>query len=298
MLAGISLLAAFSLGQDVFNPNVTILSALIDTSNLSLSQTQYSVGYSHSGSDPDTYINNVLLTPGSSWDSDIDFFVNSSEFNYVDGTGSHVYTFGTAISGDVFWDINNVVSRSGPIMNVDAGIYDFTLDFIGGADSSASDTLASLSLQVEVFERLDLTVTGATSPDTIMAGQQSALSMTVRNDMATREFVATTWYVSGFFSGSNSLPFVGFDFSNNGWFDTHLAPGASRTNGHSFWTANAGTALGVYEGNNGVVGGLYNGDWHFAPMSPKPTITVIVPEPATMAVLGIGAMALVRRRRR
>lgn len=289
-VAAFGSLAVFSFGQDTFDAKFDTLSALIDTSNTTSSSTGFDVLFSHFGSDPDLYINNMVLTPGGVWDDDIDLSVASGQFNYNFG---NTYVFGTAITGDQFWDIENVASRFGSIFNVDAGIYDFSVDFIGGADANATDTIASVGFSLEVFDRIDLAVSGVATPDLIMIGQQTSISMTVENQMSTRDFVSTTWYYSG--TGIASvMQNVGF-FGN--WFDQTIAAGGSRTDEHTRWLATATTPLGTHEGNMGVFGGLYNGDWHQFRMDPAPSVTVAVPEPATLIAMGAGLLAIRRRRK-
>lgn len=282
-----------ALAQDTFDPIHSTLSALIDTSNTNGSGTGYDFLFSHSSGDPDTYINEVQLNPGASWDTDIDLFVADWGFSYNFGSS---YAFGTAISGDQFWQIDNLVTRSGSIVDVDPGLYGFSIDVLGGLDADARETLFSVDLELEVFNRIDLTVSGVATPDTIMAGQESTVMMTVRNDMSSRNFVSTTWYFQngGMRQGNDTLPFVGFV---GNWFDQTIAPGQERTDAHTRWTANASTPLGKYDGAMGVFGGLYNGDEHVFAMNPAPSITVIVPEPATMAALAVGAALMLRRRR-
>ncbi|HRK20765.1 MAG TPA: PEP-CTERM sorting domain-containing protein [Fimbriimonadaceae bacterium] len=289
-VAAFGSLAAFSLGQDSFDPLYDTLSALIDTSGTTSSQTQYDVLFSHSGSDPDTYINDLVLTPGSNWDDDIDFSVASGQFNYNFNSG---YTFGTAISGDQFWQITDVVSRFGSISNVDPGFYDFTLDFIGGEDANAADTLASVGFTLEVVDSISLAVSGVATPGTIMIGQQTSISMSVENLMASRNFVSTTWYYSGV-GLATVMQNVGF-FGD--WFDKTITPGSTRTDEHTRWLATGSTPLGTHVGEMGVFGGFYYGDWHGFRMDPEPEVTVIVPEPATFAVLGLGLLAVRKRRR-
>lgn len=287
-VAAFGSLAAVSLGQDSFDPLYDTLSALIDTSSTVGSSTRYDVLFSHSGSDPDLFINDVVLTPGSNWDSDIDLSVPSGQFQYG-GT----YVFGTPISGDQFWQIQGIASRNGAISNVDPGIYDFTIDFVGGADANASDNIASVAFSLEVFDRIDLAVSGEATPGTIMIGQETTISMTVENLMSARDFVSTTWYYThvGLATVMENRGFLG------DWFDKTITPGASRTDEHTRWLATAATPLGTHIGEMGVFGGLYYGDNHWFRMDPEPEVTVIVPEPATFAVLGLGLLAVRKRRR-
>ena len=78
-----------------------------------------------------------------------------------------------------------------------------------------------------------------------------------------------------------------------------IAPGTDRTDAHSRYRASATQAPGTYLSDFGVVGGLYDGDEHLIESLPKASLQVTaVPEPASMAALAIGGLALLRRRRK
>lgn len=285
----LSLAACFASASPTFWANQNILSSVRDGSNLAGGITGYDLNLTTDGADSDLYINNIGISAGSNWDSNIDLAVD---------LGGTSYTLGNAITGGSFVSFNNLAVRYNevnPLVNV--GVYDFNVDFFGGADNAANDLVASVALQLEVFQRYDFTLIASASPSMIPQGAQSTVSMFLQNDMASRELVTTTWYVggSGFHNGSDTLSFDGFA---GDWFSKHLNPGESRSDAHSIWGASASQPLGVYDGSGatGVVGGLYDGDFYFLPSTG--TSIEVVPEPASLlAILG-GVAVLARRRRK
>jgi hypothetical protein len=270
----------------VFTPNRTILSALRDTTGLLISDTKYSVDLVTDSGDSDLYVNSLALTLGSGWNSNLNINIDTTQTSY---------TFGSAITGGDSINFQNIVRRGGAVdSSVADGIYDFSLDFIGGANSSDTNLLSSVNLQVEVLEGLLFSISSVASPSIIGQGGVSTVSATLTNNMTSRDLKTTTWYTAnlGYSNGSNQLTgnFVG------NWFDHTLTPGNSRTDDHTTWTASATQALGVYNGEFGIVGGVHEGDEHFMIASSAPI--EVVPEPATMTALALGGLALLRRRRK
>jgi hypothetical protein len=296
VLCAASLLQAAPAIDATFN----ILSGLQDVSNISMVWgTQYGAHLGKSAADGDLYINGLNLVPGLNWDSNIALTANNS--GTLTYNGNESYTLGTAISGDAYWFIHNAATLFSAVdSSVTPGIYDFSLEFLGGDSNSSNGILASLPLQLEVFPFLNVSASGTATPGTISAGQQTNVSATLTNNMSSRDFVSTTWYIQGgaMQMGSDYLAFD--DFAGD-WFDKTVAPGDSRTDSHSIWHAAPSNPLGTYgtavgDSHLGIIGGLYSGDGFFVVLS-GPTVEV-VPEPGTLALLGLAAATLVRRRRR
>ena len=257
----------------------------------------YDLNLTTLASDPDLYINNMAIVPGVGFNSNIDISTNTTGFHY-NGSETGDYTFGTAISGDHSWDFQSAFRNSHDINSAVAnGVYDFSVDIIGGANSTASNVLASIGFHIDIIQKLDVGVAMSANPGSILeGGTGTEVSMTVTNNMTARNFVSTTWWVSGFGDGNGNL--LAFDGFSGDWFNKTIASGASRTDSHSLWHANLDTPIGAYTSNNGVVGGLYNGDFYFVSANPNATVNVLVPEPASFAVLGLGVFALLRRRKK
>lgn len=277
-----------------------ILSGLQDISNISIGAgTQYGAQLDKSAADGDLYINGLNLVPGLNWDSNIALTANNSGTLTYDANAS--YTLGTAISGDAFWTIDDAATLFSAVdSSVTPGIYDFSLEFLGGDGDSSTDILASLPLQLEVFPFLNVSALGTATPGTISTGQQTTISATLTNIMSSRDFVSTTWYIQtgALQMGPDNLPFNEFAGS---WFNKIVAPGDSITDLHSVWHADPSSPLGTYgttlgDSHLGIIGGLYNGDGFFVVLS-GPTVEV-VPEPGTLALLGLAAGTLLMKRRR
>jgi len=271
------------------DPYFTIKSGVQDSSNMwySTAHTGYGFSCTTSASDPATYINAIQVIPGATWDAGLTFAVQSQLAN---GFASNDYTLGTAMGIDRTYYWSNVVNHDGTFdATVAPGIYSFDIAFQGGFDSSALDTLYQGTFQVEVVNKIDATVTTSASPSTIGPGQQTHVSATLNNNMS-RDFWTSTWFVSG----GAGLQFDSFD---GNWFDKQIGPGGSRTDAHSSWSALTSSTPGLNTMDCGVIGGLYDGD-DFMFGAPGNTSITVTPEPTSMAALGLGAIALLRRRRK
>ncbi|MCE9558255.1 MAG: PEP-CTERM sorting domain-containing protein [Armatimonadetes bacterium] len=290
--------AAFShmaIAEVGFNAVNETLSALKDTSNLSFSSTNYRTGF-HVANEAQLFINSTGITQGAGWDNDLSLDLQS-QFGYYDFVSNSFQTYhlGDEITGDHDWTFDNTITHNGSVNpDVSEGVYDFSLDFYGGANSAATDLLGSVNYHIEVFNQLDITANGTATPNVLNGDDVAIIDMTVGNQMASRDFVSTTWF---WFGNDFSSNLTG-DFTGD-WFDKHIAPGATRTDEHSRWKARANTPLGVYTTGVGVIGGLYNGDNHGLALQNSPTITVqSVPEPAALGAMVLGSILIIRKRRR
>jgi hypothetical protein len=270
--------------------------AAVDESNVRFNSTTWQMNLKTAAGDPDLFINNMFITPGAGYNPLINMETQVGGFDYSGGGPVNHYTFGTAISGDNDWNFAGAF-HNGPVDSLVAdGVYDFTLGINGGNSSISNDLLASFDLHVDVIKKIDIGVVTSANPGTIVqGGTGTEVSMTVTNNMTGHNFVSSTWYVSGFGDGSGN--FLDFDNFTGNWFDQVIAPGGSHSDSHSTWHAGLTTPIGTYTGDNGVCGGLHNGDFYFFNTDQQAVVNVVVPEPASFAVLGLGALALVRRRK-
>ncbi len=276
--------------------NGDVHTAVRDTSNMRFDGTNWAVNLQTNVGDPDLYINNMAITPGAGYNALIDMQTQVGGFDFNGGGPGNHYTFGTAISGANNWNFAGAF-QNGPVDSAVAdGVYDFTLGIFGGASDIANDTLASYGLHVDIIQKLDISVITSANPGVILQnGTGTEVSMTVTNNMTGNNFITNTWYVSGFGNGLGD--FLNFDGFTGNWFDQVITPGNSHSDTHSLWSAGASTPIGTYTGDNGVVGGLHFGDFAFMKTDQQAQVTVLVPEPASFAVLGLGALALIRRRK-
>lgn len=292
-LASLALLSAFALStSQSFTLDRTIKSAVKDTSNMASSQSTYELNVFKDAADPDFYVNDITLTTGPGWDPDLDIYA-ASNFGGIFGTGGD---FGTRLTG-TFFDIFQIGFRYGEVASsVANGIYNFTMQVLGGGSDTSMDILSSHDLQIEVVDGIALGVDGSVTHPEIVQGGTSTARMSVRNT-GSRDFITTTWYYAGggFETSGGGSRLIG-NFVGN-WFDQTITPGNFRTDDHTTWTAAPDQPVGLYEGNFGVYGGYHMGDQHSFRASAT-SINVVVPEPGTLIVLGLGAVAALRRRNR
>lgn len=280
--------------QTFTQTNGSTHSQMRDKSNV-LIDTSWNINLQTSAGNPDLFINNMVITGGAGYDPLIDIQTQSGGFDFNGGGANH-YTFGTAISGDNDWNFAGAFHNGNIDSAVADGIYDFNLDILGGGDDLASDTLASFGLHVDVFQKIDINTTMTATPGTIKEGGPGTLvSMTVTNNMTGRNFTSKSWWVSGFGDGLGN--FLSFDDFSGDWFNKVIVPGGVRTDDHSMWHAELDTPIGTYTSFNGVIGDVNEGDFIFLTADQQAQVTVLVPEPASFAVLGLGALALIRRRK-
>lgn len=273
------------------------LSALKSDAGLAWTETKYGVNFYKAATDPTLFINAINFIPGVSWDPNIN--LNTSTFFYGDlgsGYSGHTYELGTAINGEANWNFDGILRRSGVVnSSVNAGMYDFRVEIIGGNSDTAEDVLASFDNFIEVIPSLTAEATATMSPAAIGPNQISQASVEFHNS-SNRDIKTTTWYVAGFGLGDpgNSDQLVLENFIGN-WFNQTITPSSSRQDLHSSWKATPSNAPGVYQGNIGIIGGAYEGDWHGWKASGSSL--EVVPEPATMLAVGLGIAGLLRRRR-
>lgn len=175
-----------------------------------------------------------------------------------------------------------------------AGMYSATMDILGGTSDTATDVLATLSLQFELLaDPLSLTQTVANPDQTTTPGGTSNYNVTLTAGSSP----VWTWPVYSYMDAQldhSNLGFVTWPAQSD--FNTMLGAGESWTGDVISWTAAANTPNGTHHGIIRMMGGKYVGDETY--MTASDVSWTVVPEPASMAVLGLGALALMRRRAR
>jgi len=285
----LSLAAPVLMAAPIVSPNASILSGLKDVSNFISSDTRFGFNLYNSPADPLLFINSIDLIPSAGYDGNIALASPGAVFSTNHGD----YSLGTAIGPDTSVYLYNAVQRSGAVdAAVTNGIYGFNVVIKGGGDANATDVLGDIPYQIRIANGVNVSITQVTAtPSTIHAGQTTTVGLTVTNSDPNETFVTTTWY----YNGGN--PLENGQFVGN-WFNQSIAPGESLTGDHTTWDAIAATPLGDYSLSLGVSGGLYNGDDFGLAAPGDPLVTVVVPEPATMGLLALGGLAMLRRRRR
>ncbi len=289
-------LTALAAAAPELNPYFTTLSGVQDTSNMLNGSTTFGFSLTTNSIDPTTYINEISYVGDSSFDSNVTFNVADYGGNVGhlgNGFSNNDYTLGTALGSNQTYYWSDVFHHDGAFSSAIApGSYHFDALFKGGADASATDTLFDIPLTVEIVPNIDVTETESQDVTVINQGGTATVSSTITNHM-NRNFVSTTWYTEFINNGTDGLA---FNFVGD-WFDQTVAPGDSRTDFNTTQTADINASLGMYSGNTGVVGGLYNGD-NFYFGSGVNTNIQVVPEPASMLALAGFGFLVVRRRKR
>lgn len=279
-----------------FQPTYPTQSAFSDVSNLTQSMTRFQFAYNHDEADPDSFINGLRFAPGAGWHADINLDLFTWGLSSWDGN----YTFGERISGARSTQYT-LSARGGAIApTVPVGLYGFQIEVLGGATDTATDVLATLDYSLDVRHRLQGLAWGATSPAAVGPGQTSAISMSVLNtgsDALVTYGRYQGWVPSGATDAIFSRMNVEFDSSSGFMWSQEIAAGATATGSHSKATARANSPMGSWALYGGWVGGYYPNEWHYLPMVPAPRVEV-VPEPASLMALGIGALVLIRARKR
>lgn len=273
-----------------------IRSAVKDDATMQHSESRCGVTIQHLASDPALYMNSVDITGGTNWNPAIDLQVGLDYFGFTNGNfEQNTYTLGTGITDDVAWNFDGLVRRSGTVTAAVApGFYDFNVDIKGGGSSSADDVLASFNLRMEVVQSITAAASATMSPSTLGFGDISQASVNFANT-GNRSIITETWYVSAFSLNGANTDFLTFDDFEGDWFDQTIVSGDSRTDLHSKWRATASNAIGTYDGNIGIYGGLYNGDtpsWRASG-----TLLEVVPEPTSMLALVAGLGLLTSKKK-
>lgn len=300
---GLALLAALSTGSQALSWNLlngSTRSGVLDDTGMNGTESKFGLYLNLTDTDSDFYLNQINILPGSNYDANLNLF---NDLNYganvTSGFFQDEYTLGTALSEDGFYFFDGIARRNGVVdSSVAIGTYDFQVQLIGGDSSTATDIVGTFDFNLEVVDTITAMASGIMSNSVIGPGDTSTLSATLTN-MGPRDMITTTWYVSAFAKDgdySNPDNFLQFEDFQGDWFNKTIgANGGSRTDLHSKWSRASTNMNGQYLGNNGIYGGLYNGDTHSWKISGD-TVEV-VPEPASMLALSAGVALLLRRRK-
>lgn len=290
MLAPAALADVGGLAFD-FVPRDTILSLPL---NFDGTDTRFTGRFDTTGSAADVFVNAVTVDQPDLFFGELGFFTQQRLFPF----GGNAYELGTPIAPDTVIDFSSAVFGSrGPVFGfVSPGVVDFELQILGGADREANDVIASVPLQLEVVDSLDIAVDFEVSPAEILAGETVDVLATLTNNNSDRDaFINNRFFInSPFAEGYGSLTFDSFSA-----FPEPLdpvAPGASETIVHTTWASDDRTVPGVYRSDTtvpgsfgpaefGLSGGLYAGDTHdltseaatrvkVLPAGPEVTVTV------------------------
>ena len=240
----------------------------------------------------DLYINSLSLSGGTFGSSGLSLEANGGYFQQYDSgsnlVGGAYYYFGTPLAAGYSYDslgvFNGLFGFSGPGV---AGTYTGTVDVLGGSSSSASDLLATVSFTVEVVSGFGLAITYPTNNFTVGIGQTAMLQNRVVNS-SSRNFLVNSRYFS--YSTAPS----GFTINFENYPSSFAANSDVTVDSLSFTGVSSGPQwTGI---DNGVFGGYYSDDLNDITGGGAFTVNP-VPEPATLTILGLGGLALVRRRR-
>lgn len=238
----------------------------------------------------DVYLNSFSVVDTGGWNTGIDVGFNGSYFDNNSFTyGS--YTMGSLIGAGQNWQFGGIFGGMlGLNLNttVAEGTYTAEIQLRGGATDTSDDLLLSFLETVEVVNyNLDLS-----SPDTYIELAPGG-STTIRHHLVNNS--ANAFLVN---SRSYSWSTVGrdqFDIQFSSGYPSQILPSEDLTVSHLDITA-LPTFTDSWSFTSEIIGGWYQDDANFIQIS---THTLApVPEPATLAVLGLGAAALIRRRRK
>jgi len=241
------------------------------------------------------YINGASFGSGNLSTSGLLIDTFNTRFRQFDGSGIEVgefgYTWGTELASG--FGYNSVGVFDGLFgfygSTTGSGVYTGTVDIFGGSSSTASDLLGSANVTIEVVNGFGITVTYPQSSFAVNPGQTQTLQHTLQNSSNRAATVQSRYYSAG-----TSPQGFTVDFEYNG-YPNSLGANSSQTVAHMVftgvdpsgpvWTANSGVFVGYYGDDlNSVSGGDFS--------------VQAVPEPATLAMLGLGGALIARRRRK
>lgn len=248
----------------------------------------------------DLYINSASFGSGTLATSGFFLDTLNTRFKKFNSSGTEIsddqYVWGTPLASGFSYkstgSFDGLFGLFGTATS--AGIYTGTVNIFGGSNSAANDLLGTASMTVEVLNNYGISVTYPTSNFTINPGETKYLQHNLTNS-GLRNFIVQTRYSSGPVEGGGTNP-DGFiaDFAFTG-YPSALGPNSTTTADHMKFTGvNPTGALWVASG--GVIGGYYGDD--FNGISGGNFSVQAVPEPATLAVLGLGGALIARRRRK
>ncbi|ARU41069.1 hypothetical protein CCB80_07910 [Armatimonadetes bacterium Uphvl-Ar1] len=268
-----------------YTENASILSALKDTSNMRIYSPEFAFTLDKQAADPDFFINNAVFNPGSGWDNNINLF------QYSAGGNLGSYILGTQITGAVseYMRLSIAPTIDASVAN---GVYSFSYDIIGGATNLATDVLATLDYEVEIFDSFALSISLSTTGP-VSAGQGAVTTAVLTNNTGRDAFAFTPWLGLEAGGATASMPSV---FAGD-FFTGSMTAGQIANTSHSTHTPDNSTPLGTYQVFAGYTGGYHSGDFLF--VNPVNTTSFeVVPEPATMTILGLGALIGMRKKRK
>lgn len=277
-------LATLSMAQSYSAASGTA-SGLKDTSNLRIYNQNFRMYFQKADTDPDVYINDAVFQPGSNWDNTITL----NEYAPTGFLGS--YQLGTVLTGNVFQEM---FLAGVPIIDSSVldGIYDLSFDIRGGSTNLADDLLATVNFELDVRQSWAPVLTLSIDQPIIEFGQTANVSYHLENTSSDTIQIQGAW-LGG--EADGALANLDWGFSP-GAFSGSLDSGGVIDSTHSFFTPKPTTPNGIYPVYAGVVGGYHNGDQLFVNSANTPGIEV-VPEPATLTILGLAGIAALRRKR-
>lgn len=241
----------------------------------------------------DLFINSIALSGGTFGSSGLALQSTGGYFDRFDGSGSYdssaFYSFGTALaSGYSYYSLGAFGGLIGFSGTGVTGTYTGTVDVFGGSSSSANDVLATVNFTIEIVSSYGVSVSYPTNDFTVGPSQTATLQNRVVNS-SSREFKVNSRYYSYFNAPS------GFTIDFDPSYPSSFAANSDVTVDSLKFTG--GTGGPQWTGaDNGISGGYFSDDINSLPGGGQFTVTP-VPEPTTMAALGLGLVALARRRR-